>query len=122
MCHFLSFKSFVLNAVRMFVMCYSIIIITGYSATIRSNSTAGAAVIRVSAFDMDGVGNVQKNSQNSLLSYSILSDKDEVLNTFNMDNSTGKITLIRDLVRNGESLTFSTNLEILEKNKCTNNG
>ena len=105
MCHFLSFKSFVLNAVRMFVMCYSIIIITGYSATIRSNSTAGAAVIRVSAFDMDGVGNVQKNSKNSLLSYSILSDKDEVLNKFTIDNSTGKITLIRDLVTNGEPLT-----------------
>ena len=122
MCHFLSFKSFVLNAVRMFVMCYSIIIITGYSATIRSNSTAGAAVIRVSAFDMDGVGNVQKNSQNSLLSYSILSEKDEVLNTFTIDNSTGKITLVRDLVRNGESLTLSTILKILEKSKCINNG
>ena len=103
-------------------MCYFMIIITGYSATIRSNSTAGAAVIRASAFDMDGVGNVQKNSQNSLLSYSIFSEKDEVLNTFTIDNSTGKITLVRDLVRNGESLTFSTILEILEKNKCINNG
>ena len=91
------------------------IIITGYSATIRSNSTTGAAVIRVSAFDMDGVGNVQKNSKNSLLSYSILSEKDEVLNTFTIDNCTGKITLIRDLVRNGESLTLSTILKILEK-------
>ena len=115
MCHFMSFKNLILNAVRMFLMCYFMIIITGYSATIRSNSTAGAAVIRVSAFDMDGVGNVQKNSQNALLSYSILSDKDEVLNTFTIDNSTGRITLVRDLVRNGESLTLSTIFKILEK-------
>lgn len=68
--------------------------------TIRSNSTANTPVVRVSAFDLDESNNNEK-SENAKLTYSILSDTDQIKNTFTINNKTGEITIIRDLIPAG---------------------